>query len=103
VAFFFVDKGLYVRCGLSKSSCNQNRWGYYWGYSYKIELTKNMVGGISGKLTDKGIKSFINRSAPGSKLADGRGLYLQRKTPPNWVAFFFKKLTTNSLLYLVST
>nr|WP_255539340.1 integrase arm-type DNA-binding domain-containing protein [Polynucleobacter sp. 71A-WALBACH] len=35
-----------------------------------------MVGGISGKLTDKGIKSFINRSAPGSKLADGRGLYL---------------------------
>ena len=35
-----------------------------------------MVGGISGKLTDKGIKSFIARSTPGSKLADGRGLYL---------------------------
>lgn len=30
-----------------------------------------MVGGISGKRTDKGIKSFMNRAAPGDKLAGG--------------------------------
>lgn len=35
-----------------------------------------MVGGINGKLTDKGVRSFVNRSAPGDKLTDGRGLYL---------------------------
>ena len=35
-----------------------------------------MVGGTSGKLTDKGIKSFIARKVIGSKLADGQGLYL---------------------------
>jgi len=35
-----------------------------------------MVGGIAGKLTDKGVRSFVNRAAPGDKLADGRGLYL---------------------------
>ena len=35
-----------------------------------------MVGGTSGTLTDKGIKSFIARSTPGSKLADGRSHYL---------------------------
>lgn len=35
-----------------------------------------MVGGTSGSLTDKGIKSFITRSGIGGKLADGRGLYL---------------------------
>ena len=35
-----------------------------------------MVGGTSGKLTDKGIKSFVARKVIGSKLADGQGLFL---------------------------
>lgn len=30
-----------------------------------------MVGGISGKLTDKSVRSFVNRAAPGDKLAGG--------------------------------
>jgi hypothetical protein len=40
VAFFFIDKGPQGHHGLSKSSSNQNLWGYYWGYSSKIELDK---------------------------------------------------------------
>jgi len=45
-----------------------------------------MVGGILGKLSDKAVKAFVAKAAPGRKLADGGGLYLF--TPPagsaNW-------------------
>lgn len=45
--------------------------GIIGGIRAKSNLGKNMVGGISGKRTDKGIKSFMNRAAPGDKLAGG--------------------------------
>ena len=35
-----------------------------------------MAGGIGAKLTEKAIKAFIGKAAPGKKLADGGGLYL---------------------------
>lgn len=36
-----------------------------------------MAGGIgTGRLTDKAIKAFVSKAAPGNKLADGGGLYL---------------------------
>ena len=35
-----------------------------------------MSGGIGGKLSDKGIKAFVAKSARGKKLADGGGLHL---------------------------
>ncbi len=35
-----------------------------------------MVGGILGKLSDKAVKAFVAKAAPGKKLADGGGLYL---------------------------
>lgn len=44
------------------------------GIKAKSNWIKNMVGGTSGKLTDKGIKSFIASKVTGSKLADGRPL-----------------------------
>jgi integrase len=50
--------------------------GIIGGIQAKSNWIKNMVGGTSGKLTDKGIKSFIARKVIGSKLADGQGLYL---------------------------
>ena len=50
--------------------------GIIGGIQAKSNWVKNMVGGTSGKLTDKGIKSFIARKVIGSKLADGQGLYL---------------------------
>ena len=50
--------------------------GIIGGIQAKSNLVKNMVGGTSGKLTDKGIKSFIARKVIGSKLTDGQGLYL---------------------------
>jgi hypothetical protein len=49
--------------------------GIIGGIGAKSNSGKNMVGGISGKLTDKGVRSFVNRAAPGDKLADGRGLW----------------------------
>lgn len=58
------------------SAVSKYSGGIIGGIRAKSNRVKNMVGGISGKLTDKGIKGFVNRSAPGSKLADGRGLYL---------------------------
>ena len=58
------------------SAVSKYAGGIIGGIGAKSNRVKNMVGGISGKLTDKGIKSFVNRSAPGNKLADGRGLYL---------------------------
>ena len=50
--------------------------GIIGGIQAKSNWIKNMIGGTSGKLTDKGIKSFIARKVIGSKLADGQGLYL---------------------------
>jgi integrase len=50
--------------------------GIIGGIQAKSNWIKNMVGGTSGKLTDKGIKSFSARKVIGSKLADGQGLYL---------------------------
>ncbi len=35
-----------------------------------------MAGGILGKLSDKAVKAFVAKAAPGKKLADGGGLYL---------------------------
>lgn len=35
-----------------------------------------MAGGISGKLADKAVKSFVAKAHPGKKLADGGGLHL---------------------------
>src|ERR1017187_5374508 len=35
-----------------------------------------MAGGIFGRLSDKAVKTFIGKAAPGKKLADGGGLYL---------------------------
>jgi len=45
-----------------------------------------MVGGIFGKLSDKAVKAFVAKSAPGKKLADGGGLYLMipRTGSANW-------------------
>jgi len=37
---------------------------------------KAVAGGIRGKLTDKAIKAFVNKSTRGKKLADGGGLHL---------------------------
>ena len=34
------------------------------------------AGGIRTKLTDKAIKAFTAKAAPGKKLADGGGMYL---------------------------
>jgi len=50
--------------------------GIIGGIQAKSNWVNNMVGGTSGKLTDKGIRSFIARKVIGSKLADGQGLYL---------------------------
>jgi integrase len=50
--------------------------GIIGGIQAKSNWVKNMVGGTSGRLTDKGIKSFITRKVIGSKLSDGQGLYL---------------------------
>lgn len=61
----FLDSAVSKYAGVLSGVSEQNR-----------TKSENMVGGISGRLTDKGIKNFVNRSAPGSKLADGRGLYL---------------------------
>lgn len=33
-------------------------------------------GGMRGKLSDKAVKAFVSKAAPGEKLADGGGLYL---------------------------
>lgn len=35
-----------------------------------------MAGGIFGKLSDKAVKAFVAKAAPGKKLAEGGGLYL---------------------------
>jgi len=35
-----------------------------------------MAGGIFGKLSDKAVKAFVAKAAPGKKLSDGGGLYL---------------------------
>ncbi len=37
---------------------------------------RSAAGGIGGKLTDKAVKAFVGKSAPGKKLADGGGLHL---------------------------
>jgi hypothetical protein len=42
VAFFYVNKGLYAHCGLSRSSCSQ----ILWGYQSKIELGKKTWLGV---------------------------------------------------------
>ena len=62
---------VFLNPALAKSS-----GGIIGGIQAKSNWVKNMVGGTSGKLTDKGIKSFIARKVIGSKLADGQGLYL---------------------------
>ena len=62
---------VFLNPALAKSS-----GGIIGGIQAKSNWVKNMVGGTSGKLTDKGIKSFITRKVIGSKLADGQGLYL---------------------------
>ena len=62
---------VFLNPALAKSS-----GGIIGGIQAKSNWIKNMVGGTSGKLTDKGIKSFIARKVIGSKLADGQGLYL---------------------------
>jgi hypothetical protein len=46
VAFFFIDNGPQGHHGLSKSSSSQILWGYYWGYSLKIELGKKHGWGV---------------------------------------------------------
>jgi integrase len=77
--------------------------GIIGGIRAKSNLGKNMVGGISGKLTDKGIKSFMNRAAPGDKLADGRGLYLFI-TPANGATWRIKyRLEGKEKIYSVGT
>jgi hypothetical protein len=35
-----------------------------------------MAGGIFRKLSDKAVKAFVTKAAPGKKLSDGGGLYL---------------------------
>jgi integrase len=62
---------VFINPALAKTS-----GGIIGGIQAKSNWIKNMVGGTSGKLTDKGIKSFIARKVIGSKLADGQGLYL---------------------------
>ncbi len=42
-----------------------------------------MTGGIFGKLSDKAIKAFLSKAAPGKKLADGGGLYLLKSQTSN--------------------
>ncbi|MBY0439100.1 MAG: Arm DNA-binding domain-containing protein [Burkholderiales bacterium] len=37
---------------------------------------RSVTGGIGGKLTDKAVKAFVGKAAPGKKLADGGGLHL---------------------------
>ncbi len=40
-----------------------------------------MVGGISGRLTDKSIRSFIAKEGRSSRLSDGGSLYLFITSP----------------------
>lgn len=58
------------------SAVSKYAGGIIGGIGAKSNWVKNMVGGTSGRLTDKGIKSFITRKVIGSKLSDGQGLYL---------------------------
>ena len=57
--------------------------GIIGGIVGKADWRKIMIGGISGRLTDKACRAFIAQSARGARLSDGGGLYLFITSPKN--------------------